>query len=222
DLDYKLPIEKDQCLSFSFEITTPLNQIVVQHKESSLHLIGVRNLSTQYEMNPVVEAHHNGWKCIDPLMFKSQEEVEKHLVDMNGSEQEGFVIVDDRYRRIKFKCCDYVKKHRLVSSMSQRNMLDAVRTNEGDEILLYAPQFEKLFWEIKCRYEKLTGQIEGFYEAIKHIDDKKKFALLAKDQKFSGVLFGLKHGKTDSIKQYLADMNIKALEQWLGMKSIEL
>jgi len=93
-----------------------------------------------------------------------------------------------------------------------------VRTNEGDEILLYAPQFKDLYWEIKCKYEYFLGQIEGFYNAIKHIDDHKEFAMLAKNQIYSGALFCLKHGKVDSARQYLANMNIKHLEEMLELK----
>jgi len=217
DLNYKLP--DDTNISYAFELLTPYNTIVVQHKDSTIALLGARNLVTQKELNPIIESHQNGWQCVKTFDFEDREEIEKILKGMNGSEQEGFVVCDiNSYNRVKMKCEDYVKKHRLVSCMSQRNMLDAVRTNEGDEILLYAPQFEKLFWEIKCNYERLVGRIEGFYDATKHIEDKKEFALLVKDQKFSGVLFGLRHGKINSIRQGIADMNIKQLEQWLGMK----
>ena len=218
DLNYTLPCDINIC--YAFEMTTPYNVVVIQHQESSITLIGARNLITQRELNPVIEANNNGWRCVKIFDFDDQRAIEEALKHMSGADQEGFVVVDtNNYHRVKMKCVDYVKRHRLISCMSKRNMLDAVRTNEGEEVLLYAPQFEKLHWEIKYNYERIVGEITGFYNAIKHIDGKKEFAMLAKDQIFSGTLFGLKHGKVNNIKQYLAEMNIKTLEQWLGIKS---
>ena len=115
------------------------------------------------------------------------------------------------------KAADYVVKHRLVSSMSMRNMLDAVRQNEGSEVLLYCPQFEELYYDIKMKFEFLVGRIEGFYDAIKDIDEIKPFALVAKEQYFSGILFNLRHGNVSNVREALSDMNIKVLEEWLSI-----
>lgn len=213
ELGYQLPTDTN--ISFSFELCTPYNTIVVQHTESSITLIGARRLSDFQELNPVVEAHHNKWKCVKIFPLENYDEVEQLLEQMNGSDQEGFVVCDSQYRRVKLKCVDYVNKHRLVSSMSVRNMLNVIRTNEGDEVLSYCPQFKDLYYEIKCKYEYTVGHIEGFYKAIKNIDDIKPFAMIAKDQYFSGVLFGLRHNKVSSVRESLANMNIRQLESWL-------
>lgn len=216
ELGYELPVDTNSC--YWFELMTPFNMIVVQHGGNDLVLLGGRNLTTMRELNPIVVAYHNHWRCVKTFPFNDLEAIQAVLRDMNGTEQEGFVVCDTNYNRVKLKCEDYVKKHRLVSSISQRNLLDVVRTNEESEVLLYCKQFDELFNDIKSRYEYLRGEIHGFYNAIKHIDDRKQFAALATTQKFSGVLFGVKYGKASSIESALADMNIKNLEQWLELK----
>lgn len=221
DVGYQLP--KDPNICYSFELLTPFNIIVTQHKESSIILTGARRLSDFRELNPVVEAHRNKWECVKIFDFKDKDEIINFLRDMNGFEQEGFVACDPKnYNRVKMKCEDYVKKHRLVSSVSIRNILDVIRTNEGDEFISYCPQFKDLYYDIRVKYEYLVGKAEGFYSAIKDIDDRKKFAMVAKDQIFSGILFGLKYNKISNVREALADMNIKHLEIWLKVKDIKI
>lgn len=217
---YTLPIDTKSC--YVFELMTPYNTIVVQHKVNSLVLHGGRNLNTMRELNPVIEAHHNHWQCVKSFPFDSIEAIHAMLSDMSGTEQEGFVVCDINYNRVKMKCEDYVVKHRFISSMSQRNLLDIVRTNEGSEVLLYVKQFDELYHDIRSKFERLRGEIHGYYNAIKHIDDRKQFAAMATTQKFSGILFGVHFGKVATIEDALATMNIKNLEQWLDLKVSDL
>jgi len=218
ELRYKLPT--DTGVSFFFELVTPYNRIVVDNPENSLTLLGARRLSDFKELNPVVEAHYNGWKCVQLYDFDDIDEIKEVLETMNGHEQEGFVVCDSKYRRIKLKCDDYIKKHRLVSSMSKRNMLDVIRTNESDEVMPSVPQFKELHWDIRTRYEYLVGEITGFYDGIKHLDDRKQFAQMATQKFYSGVLFSLKFNNV-SIRESLAGIHIKALEKWLDLKEEE-
>lgn len=218
ELKYKLP--EGTSITYFFELMTPFNRVVVDHHGNDIILLGARRLDTFQELNPVVEAHINEWKCVRLYDFNDRSEVEEQLKGMNGLEQEGFVVCDAQYRRVKMKCEDYVKRHRLVSSMSYRNMLDVIRTNESAEVLPMVPQFKDLHWEIRVKYERLLGEMIGFYDGIKHLDDRKQFALLATTKHYSGALFDAKF-KGTSFKQYLADMNIKALEKWLGIKDEE-
>jgi len=101
-------------------------------------------------------------------------------------------------------------------------MLEIVRTNESQEFLSYFPEFIGLYDNIKLRYDNLIKQVEKFYNTIKHIELRKDFALQATTQKFSGLLFSLKYGKIDSFKQGIAEIQIKTLEEWLNIKSVEL
>jgi len=221
NLGYKFPAATGAC--YCFELMTPYNAIVIQHQSSDIIMLGARELTTYKELNPIVVAHQNGWRCVKTFDFNGQTEIEELLKSMNGSDQEGFVVCDtSTCSRVKMKCADYVKKHRLVSSMSQRNMLDAVRTNESDEILIYAPQFERLYWNIRVRYENLLGEIQGYYDGVQHIDERKDFAALATQKKYSAGLFSMKFGQLTSFKEYLADMNIRQLEDWLKIKEINV
>ena len=219
-MGYQLPQKKHCC--FMFELMTPYNRVVVRHKEPKLVLHGGRNLGTFKELNPVIEAHLNGWECAKVFPLQSWDDIIAAAKQLDPMEGEGYVVCDANYNRVKVKSPQYVAVAHMKDGFTTRRLLEIVRTNENSEFLSYYPEYTELYYEIKIKYEKMVGRIEGFYEAIKDIDDRKQFALKATTQKFSGILFSLKFGKFDTIQQSLADMNIRVLEQWLGMKSVEL
>lgn len=215
-LGYSYPNSTDLC--YAFELCTKYNKVVVAHPNSRIVLHGVRRLSDFRELNPVVEAYQNGWECVEIHSLDSWEDIQKVANEKEPSEHEGFVVCDANFNRAKVKSKAYVAVSRLKDSVgsSPRNMLDKIRINDCEEFLLHFPEMADDHHEMKYKYERLLGNIEGYYEAIKDIDDRKKFALKATAQKFSGALFALKFGKVNGIKEYLANMNIKTLEGWLG------
>jgi hypothetical protein len=219
-LGYKLPEDTNNC--YFFELMTKYNRVVVRHTEPRLVLLGGRRLSDFKELNPVVEAHINGWECVKIHNFGSLEEVIETANKLEGLKDEGFVLCDENFNRCKIKSKDYVAIAHLKEGFTTRRLLEIVRGNEGGEFVQYYPEYKDLYHEIKAKYERLLGQMEGYYEAIKDIDDKKQFALKATTQKFSGSLFGVKNGKFKDFRHALAEMNLKQLEEWLGLKFLEL
>lgn len=220
-LEYQLPIDKALCC-YMFELMTPFNRVVVRHKESRIVLHGARCMGTLQELNPVVVAHQNEWECSKIHSLESWDDIIEASRELDPMESEGYVVCDTDYNRVKVKAPQYVAVAHMKDGFTTRRLLEIVRTNEKSEFLSYYPEYTNLYYEIRIKYERLVGQIEGFYDAIKHIDDRKQFAKLATTQKFSGSLFGLKFGGLENIQRSLADMNIRVLEQWLGMKSVEL
>lgn len=217
-LGYRLPIDTNVC--YAFEMMTPYNRVVVRHSDSKLVLHGARRLSDFKELDPIEEARNNGWESIKTYALSSWNDVMEAAKNLDPMDSEGFVVCDANYNRVKVKSPAYVAVAHMKDGFTTRRMLEIVRTNENSEFLSYYPEYTDLFYEVKCKYDALVEEISGFYSVIKDIEHQKDFAMKAKDQKYSGVLFGMRNGK--DLKSYLAGMNIRALEDWLGLKSIEL
>lgn len=221
ELDYTTQyMDKNVC--YMFEFMTPYNRVVVRHVKSRIALHGARRLSDYRELNPIVEAHRNDWECVKTFPLESWDDIMTAAKMLEPMESEGYVVCDTNYNRVKVKSPQYVAVAHMKDGFTTRRMLEIVRTNENSEFLSYYPEYIELYYDIRSKYERFLGRIEGFYDGIKHIDDRKQFALLATTQKFSGTLFNLKFGKVNDAKQSLANMNIRQLEQWLEMKSVEL
>lgn len=221
ELKYELPTDIDCC--YAFELCTKYNRVVVQHKKDRIVLHGGRDLKTFRELNPIIEAHNNKWECVKTFPLTSFDEIIEFAKTLDPMVSEGFVVCDADYNRVKMKSPQYVAMAHLKDSvgMSKRQLVEIVRNNESDEFLSYFPEYSKDYYDVKVRYERLLGRIEGFYEAIKNISDRKIFASYATTQNFSGLLFNLKFGKIKSFRAGLAEMHIKSLEQLLGIKTEE-
>jgi len=221
-LGYKLPTDTNVC--YMFEMMTAKNRVVVRHLEDRIVLHGARRLSDFKELNPVIEAHHYGWECVKIFPLTSWDEIVEAAKTLEPMECEGYVVCDSNYNRVKVKSPQYVAVSHLRDSvgMSRRKLLELVRTNEGSEFLSYYPEFTDEYNNIRYKYERLLGRMEGFYDGIKHIEERKDFAKMATTQSFSDAMFQMKYGKTPDFKRYVADMQIKSLEEMIGLNEPEV
>ena len=137
-------------------------------------------------------------------------------------EGEGYVVADANYNRVKVKSPQYVAIAHIKDTFSTRRILEIVRTNENSEFLSYYPEFTNLYYEIRLKYERLLGEMEGYYDAIKDIEDQKQFALKATKKMYSGSMFNMRYNNINSFKEALSDMQIRLLEKWLDIKLVDL
>jgi hypothetical protein len=220
ELGYKLPEQTDYC--FMFELMTPYNRVVVRHPSSRLVLHGVRRLTDGQEFTPEEFAKQIGCECVQQLPLNSWENILEAAKTLDPMEHEGYVVCDGNFHRVKMKSPQYVAVSHLKEGMSVRNMLELIRINESAEFLTYYPEYTELYNEVKAKFTALVNQVDTYFQSIKHIDDRKAFAMEAKDHPQSGILFGLKQGKIKSILEGLAEMNIKVLENWLHLKEMSV
>lgn len=225
DLKYKIPENTNLC--YSFELMTEYNRVVVPHEKPRLVLHGARDLSTLKELKYSELsniAKQNNWELIKKYDLNSWNNVMELTATLDPLEQEGFVVCnevgDENFRRVKVKSPQYVElSHLKEAGNSQRNLLEIIRKNESAEFLVYFKYLEEEYNKLLKKYEIIVETIKNDYEQVKMIEVQKEFALQVKDNKYNGVLFALRNGKTSSIKLYLVDMNIKKLEEWVdGIK----
>jgi len=220
---YKLPDNPNEC--FAFELTSPFNAVVVQYPESNLTLIGARDLTTLQEIDPLSVAEKYGWRSVKSYPFTSLEDTLKAAKKLDFTKNEGFVICDGNFNRVKIKNSDYVKAHLLKSSMSRKNLLDLIRSNETSEFFTYMvtmPSWEKDFVYMKDAYDKLVVETEDLYNQWMDIPIQKDFALLATKTKISAALFALRNKKAKSAKDFYSNMQIDKLMDLLSIEDLNI
>jgi hypothetical protein len=171
---------------------------------SRITLIGVRNNMTLKELDI-------RW-CVDDVYYVTKEfpltnlqEVIDASVKLNPLRQEGFVVVDANFNRIKIKSPAYVAIHHLRDGSPQRRLMEIIKTGENDEMISYKilddfPAEKKMYLDMKEKVDTLIIKTEEVYESIKDISDQKSFALEAIKNKLSGVLFSVRKGQYKSIR----------------------
>lgn len=220
---YELPPDGMRGWCFAFELTAPHNRVVVRHAEPKITLIGARNLDNLEETPAANFADACGWRLVSEHPLDSFDGIIETFRDMNPLQQEGYVIVDGDFNRVKVKHPGYVALHHLTDGMGPRRVVEIVRSGEISEVLTAFPEFAKDFEMVKERYEALAADLDAQFAALAHIpvagkEEQKLFAASATKSKVSGCLFQRRLGRVASTKDYLRDMQIDALMAALDVR----
>ena len=217
-LEYLIPSHGEKELCFMFELMTSKNRVVVRHPKDRLVLHGVRNITTGLYEPIEYWAQRFNWEACKLFSLSSIEEIIKASNNLDPLEQEGYILEDANFNRIKVKSPSYVALHHTRDSMSPRSMLNIIRTNESVEFLNYFPEYKDLYSDTLIDYNRLIGTIEA---TIKDIykqgiqEDYKQIGLNTKNLFYKGSIFQIIRNNR-SIKDILLEMPIKKLEDWIS------
>jgi hypothetical protein len=154
--------------TYMFELTSPFNRVVVQWHETKLTFLGCRDNITFQEESYV---GHPLSKVFDtPRMFPlhSLEECIAAAKEL-GKDEEGYVVCDKDFNRVKVKSPLYVSLHTLAGNyvLSYERALDIVRSNEVDEVLSYFPEFKDSLMAVKARLDEHIASLKKSEEEMK-------------------------------------------------------
>lgn len=133
--------------TYMFELVGPYNRVVIPYEEPDLYFLGARNnftgeeyYCTALEMGalgvgrfrrPAVHSLTSVEDCIKAAELKSWDE-------------EGFVVADSNYNRVKIKSPSYVLAHFMRNNnvITRKHLIRVVIENEVEEFLCYAKDYE--------------------------------------------------------------------------------
>jgi hypothetical protein len=216
--EYDLP-QPDCGMCFFFELCSPLSRVIVRHKQPKVVLLGARNLTTLQELKPrEASLFIPGCPIVQEFPFDNIDAVVEATKKMNGLEQEGFVITDSQFNRVKIKSPSYLTLHHAKDGFqSQRAFVEVARNGEAPEVIAAFPEYQEKLDEVNKSLSLLVGNIRFEYERIKHIETQKEFALLAMKTRCPGALFSLRAGKVKSVMEHLQGIHIDNLMGLLGL-----
>lgn len=269
DLNYDIDDLGTGC-TYMFELMTKYNRIVVPHEQSRIVLLGVRHTLSGKEIpTGTVEAAIRDARNYRPpesarsiaamgetvqfpvvreFPLHDSESIQKSFEMMDGLHQEGYVVVDHDFHRIKVKHPQYVAYHHLVGSLTPKKVLEAVRHGESPEILSYFPEWKAEFDDIGGKLAVLVQKYEDAYKSVKAIPVQKDFAIavqklglptapfFAVRKSEQAALPAIPAGefvvltakrlaeaqapKSEPItfKQYFAEVRLESLAEWLNLK----
>ena len=213
EMGLAVPANQHTDWTLLFELTSPENRIVVRHKDRKLTLIGCRNRITGEELpvSTVNTSFGTNYPLVQSFDLYDINKVLESFDTIDPLLQEGYVVVDNNFHRIKVKHPGYVALHHTIDGFGPKTMVELIRSGETDEFLTYYPELTVHFVPVRNAYQKLIENIETAYEPIKNIPDQKSFALEAIKTRFPGALFALRSGKTSSVKKFLKEQKIKVI-----------
>jgi hypothetical protein len=218
---------------YVFELTTPYNIVVKPHAESSTTMVTMRIVET-----------------LEEVAFSAVEDTAKRLgipsvkvFDLNTTNvggliktfetmpwsEEGYVVCDHTFSRVKIKNPAYVAVHHLKGKTAEHNIMTIVKANEIEEFMTTFPERKDELLRLKANYDELVAKLNVTWETLKtkkpkNIDKKeqKRYAMEvfsvceSEDLKgFTGLYFMLAQYKVNSVEEFMVNYDDKILYKLL-------
>lgn len=215
-------------LTYIFELTTPYNIVVTPHTESSVTLLGCRNIETLNELSyDELKVISNDIKIplvkLNTFNDKSLSEILKTFDNMPFSE-EGYVVVDKYFNRIKVKNPSYLLAHTMKGKTGSYHVISIVKNGEIDEYVSLFKDMEEELLDLKTRFDNLLTGLECGYHIIlyngyssrkEYANEVFKLCETLNYKLFSGLFFSLYDGKIKTVREYLNNFDDKKLFEYL-------
>ena len=178
-----------------FELVSPYNQVVINYGKTVLYHIGCRDnsngkeypISNMFDITPKVYPLKTLSDCLEAV---------KELNKSNVVTNEGFVVCDKYFNRVKIKSPEYLAAHVIANNhcYSKEKMIAFMLTNKDVDVLLdnYLFRLYKKYYSYQM--ELVSYELREFLDYCLVIDeeyghDRKAVALAIKDNKYSGFGF---------------------------------
>jgi hypothetical protein len=218
-LDMSLPSQDHQRMCFMFEFCALENRIVVRHDKPRIVLHGVR------DVNAGVEWSHGdlcslgtdyGWEVVKTYPIGTIEDALFMANALDPLVNEGFVVVDGKFNRVKIKSPRYVVLHHMKGEATPRRAIELWQAGETQELLAHFPEMAAAILPVQERLEDAALRAWLDFDFNRHLPTQKDFALAVKDTPWSAVTFLLKKHPDPSIataRTILRGLTLAALER---------
>jgi len=213
-----VPDTLDHGRTLSFELCTLHNRVVCSQPEERIVLIGARDNASGRELHP--DAYLGEIETCRFYDLGNIDDIESTFKELPALEMEGYVVAqflpDGRVIRAKVKHPGYLAIHHLKEGNSKKRLLELIRTGEDGEFLSYFPEYGPQFDEIRDKFEALVSELESAWEANRHIEVQKDFALSIRGTRATGVLFNVRR-RGGTIRGHLSEFNLDSLAETIGL-----
>jgi len=219
--------------SYTFELMSHLNVVVTPHKHTKITLLSVKDMyhfkELPRERLPAI-AKHIGVPLVKevPMSQPNFGTIIKTFEDMTFAE-EGYVVVDANFNRVKVKNPLYVAAHYLKERTASHRIMAIITSKEASEYVSTFPGRRVEVLTLVVKYENLVSNLIAANKTLdpmrpKNItkQERKKFAeavfIVVKQfklQQFTSFFFGMQDGKIVDVYSYLKDCKEKTLYEYL-------
>ena len=132
----------DSECTYMFELVSPYNRVVIPYDKTKLYFLGMRERDTGDEWNPEELDESLYFQIPKRYSLSSLEDVQKAANALSWDE-EGYVVCDENFNRVKIKSPSYVMAHyvRNNNTISTERLVQIVLDGEQKEFLIYASDY---------------------------------------------------------------------------------
>ena len=157
---------------YTFELVSPQTRVVIPYEKPDLYFIGYRTMRTECEMNPKESLVSEFFKTPKEYDFHSAQDVVDSAKELPWDE-EGYVVVDSNFNRVKIKSPAWLVAHyaRSNNSISKESLIQVILDGEQEEFLVYADDYRE---ELESVEQEMKDFVKDLNDAAREM--KKKYA----------------------------------------------
>lgn len=146
-------------VTYMFEMVSPYNKVVIPYQESEIYFLGWRDNITGYELLPTDSniSHY----CLMPNVYPL-DSLEEVIAAANNLpwDQEGYVVCDGSFNRVKIKSPAYLVAHYAATNgiITKKRLIKIILAHEEDEFLVYCSEYKEAIEEIKKDMRRLQDE----------------------------------------------------------------
>ena len=158
----------DRNYTYMFELVGPQNRLIVEYEQPCVYLLGVRNNLTHKEYEPLLDGLSLFIRVPRIYNLTSIEECLEAAAAMSRNE-EGFVVCDANFNRIKIKSPEYLLAAHLHNNgvITSRRIVRMLMDEQVDDFLAYCPQYKddvnEIIVAIKTFIESMEAEKDAAY-----------------------------------------------------------
>lgn len=201
----------DYTYTYSFEMTSPDNKIVVDYENNELTLIGIRDNQLNKELDPYMANPFTNIKCANRFKFSN---LANALENINNKHNfEGLVLCDNHFKRVKIKTDEYLALAKIADeTSSDRGILRLILENKVDDVQTKLPQVRKRIEKIQSFIRDEIENIFTLYQQIDFTKDRKDIAFQLRGNPYSAFVFRrLNNPDYDFVEDYFTVDNLEKI-----------
>lgn len=226
--DFTDELNKDYI--YVFELTTNQHTIVTKFDDDDVTLLTIRDKTKidngSYGELPreVVEMIANGLQLsvVEEYNFSNIEDIVKNFKELTFQD-EGYVVVDDNFKRIKVKNPAWIAAHfNKDRSLNKNKLIDIIKSNEITEFVESYPNTEKSLKHMKVKYDEIKDFLLFIDKNRKQMTGKELATLIHKtlDEKnmsksLVGMTFSYINSDFEDVYEFLSEIPNKKLIKFL-------
>ncbi len=190
--------------TYLFEIVCSESKIIVDYQgKETLYLLAVINNKTGKEIDYIKEAKRLGFEYPQKI-DKNLNETLDYIKNLKGNEDEGVVFKFSNGLRLKIKCEDYLRLHKVIANFSTLSIYECLKNRQNLEGLLKDLPDEFYGWvknredEYKTKFKEIETHCLSKTEEIKNKfgSRKEQAEYISKNNlKFKSIIFAMLNDK---------------------------
>ena len=184
--------------TYSFELVSPYNKVVVYYPERKIYHIGTRDNATGLEENidiGIPKPKEYPLRSLKAVLAAAEQLNKKDDDSDKSITDEGFVVVDGNWHRVKIKSPLYLTAHYMTNkTLTFKNALDILRSGEEEEYVAYFPETREVLDYVRTAIVNLCNLLDLGWQFVETFcpnpkEEPKLFAESIKDMEWRGFYF---------------------------------